>query len=299
MLHSSDSLSERARGRWRGILSALGVDSRYLTGKHSPCPLCAGKDRWRFTDFNQGGCWICNQCGKGDGFELLKRLKDADFHSVAVMVESIVGSVDREKEREKPSETETRGAMRELWGRSVQITAGSHVAKFLSRRGINLAAFPPMLRMVDRPPMMCAKVISPDGRAVNVHRTFLTITGQKAAMEKPRMMMLGETPRGSAVRLGTIADGVLGIAEGIETALAASILFNIPVWATLFADSLSQFVPPAEVSRLLVFGDNDANHHGQWAAHGAARTAANRKIAVEVHIPPTSGEDWNDVLLKR
>ncbi len=100
MLPSSDSLSERARGRWKGILSALGVDGRFLTGKHSPCPLCGGKDRWRFTDFKEAGGWVCNQCGKGDGIELLKRFKDADFKGVAQLVESVIGSVERQKAKE-------------------------------------------------------------------------------------------------------------------------------------------------------------------------------------------------------
>ncbi len=189
--------------------------------------------------------------------------------------------------------------MKALWDRTIPVTQGSFVARFLERRGLTLAEFPKALRLADRPPMMCAKVVSPDGRAVNVHRTFLTITGQKASLEKPRMMMCGITPRGSAVRLAPIRDGILGIAEGIETALAAAMLFGVPVWAMLFADSIAGFVPPVGVTKLMVFGDHDANHHGQWAAETAARAAIARKIAVEVHIPPVSGEDWNDVLRQR
>ncbi|MCW5705488.1 MAG: hypothetical protein KIT82_23260, partial [Bradyrhizobium sp.] len=44
-------LKDRARGRWKQILSvAAGIDSRHLDGKHHPCPMCGGKDRWRFDD---------------------------------------------------------------------------------------------------------------------------------------------------------------------------------------------------------------------------------------------------------
>ena len=39
---------ERAVGRWKSILPAFGVTPQQLTGKHGPCPLCGGKDRFRF-----------------------------------------------------------------------------------------------------------------------------------------------------------------------------------------------------------------------------------------------------------
>ena len=44
--------------------------------------------------------------------------------------------------------------------------------------------------------------------------------------------MMGTMPTGAAVRLMPHEE-MLGIAEGIETALSASILFNVPVWAAL------------------------------------------------------------------
>jgi P4 family phage/plasmid primase-like protien len=65
----------RAAGRWVEILSAMGISPDCLTGRHGPCPKCGGTDRWRFTNLNDGGGGICNQCGKfGDGFALLQSL---------------------------------------------------------------------------------------------------------------------------------------------------------------------------------------------------------------------------------
>ena len=40
-----DPLRERCRGRWHGILPAIGIDRSYLTGKNGPCPLCPGGKR--------------------------------------------------------------------------------------------------------------------------------------------------------------------------------------------------------------------------------------------------------------
>jgi phage/plasmid primase-like uncharacterized protein len=62
-----------ARGRWPEILVALGIPHGALTGKHSPCPGCGGRDRFRYLKDEHGG-WICGQGGSptgGDGFDLL------------------------------------------------------------------------------------------------------------------------------------------------------------------------------------------------------------------------------------
>jgi putative DNA primase/helicase len=45
---------ERARHRWREILPRLGIETRFLVNKHGPCPLCRGKDRFRFDDRDGG-----------------------------------------------------------------------------------------------------------------------------------------------------------------------------------------------------------------------------------------------------
>jgi putative DNA primase/helicase len=59
---------ERARFRWREILPQLGVETRYLTNKHGPCPICRkGRDRFRFDDRDGSGSYICSQCGAGSG----------------------------------------------------------------------------------------------------------------------------------------------------------------------------------------------------------------------------------------
>ena len=47
-------VTEHAQGQWPRILSALaGLSPDQLTDKHQPCPLCGGKDRYRFDDKDQ------------------------------------------------------------------------------------------------------------------------------------------------------------------------------------------------------------------------------------------------------
>src|SRR5579864_4184849 len=76
-------------------------------------------------------------------------------------------------------------------------------------------------------------------------------------------------PPDSAVRLAP-AGPVLGVAEGIETALAAQLLFGFPVWACLSAGQLTTFEPTIGTQRLVVCGDNDADGTGQRAAYTLA-----------------------------
>ena len=71
-----EPLKDRALGRWRGILPALGVPAKALSNRHGPCPMCGGKDRFRFDDKGGRGTWICSKCGAGDGIELVKRIPE-------------------------------------------------------------------------------------------------------------------------------------------------------------------------------------------------------------------------------
>lgn len=66
-----------AAGRWETIHRALGVSIPNTT-KHTACPGCGGKDRFRLDkDYQQSGRWICGGGGdfqRGDGFALLQHV---------------------------------------------------------------------------------------------------------------------------------------------------------------------------------------------------------------------------------
>jgi len=64
---------KNAQGKWRHILSALGIDIPDNLNKHAPCPVCEGTDRFRFDDKEGKGTWFCNQCTpqSGDGLNLV------------------------------------------------------------------------------------------------------------------------------------------------------------------------------------------------------------------------------------
>jgi len=74
-----DVVKNHLNGSWNSIITPYLPPSSRLDARHGPCPLCGGKDRFRFDDKDGSGSWICNQCGSGDGIELYKRLTKTTF----------------------------------------------------------------------------------------------------------------------------------------------------------------------------------------------------------------------------
>jgi putative DNA primase/helicase len=296
------STKERARGNWRNILVSLGVPSPILNGKHQPCPFCGGKDRFRFTDYQGSGGFICNQCGNGNGFDFLMKLRGYDFKTAATEVDGVIGSCAPAQKRGR-SEDEKRRAMQRVWDLGRPVTATDVAGRYLRGR-CGVVEFSSHLRFVPRLrcasedaefPALIAKVTTSDGRPTNIHRTYLSNQGGKAALEEPRRLMPGPIEKGSAVRLIMPGANVLGIAEGIETALSAAALFNVPCWAALNAQLLKSWVPPAGITDVVIFADNDESFTGHEAGYALARRLSSEGLRAVVRMPEQTGWDWNDV----
>jgi putative DNA primase/helicase len=292
-----ESLAERARGRWHGILTELGVSPKLLENRHGPCPLCGGNDRFRFDDKDGRGTWICNHCGAGDGPELVKRLNGVDFKDAANLVEKFIGRIPK-RPPPKPVPAATRDELNRIWKRSKHIVAGSPAGKYLFAR-CGIGHFPIHLREVSNgTPEMIAMVSDNAGNPVTIHRTFLTLEGDKANGfgRSSRKLMPGPLPDSVAIRLGlecNYVPSVLGVAEGIETALSVKKMFHIPCWSLINSAMMAKWNPPDGVEKVIIYGDNDKSFAGQAAAYKlASRLSA--KLSVEVRIPDQVG-DWNDV----
>ena len=131
---------------------------------------------------------------------------------------------------------------------------------------------------------------------VAVHRTFLDpLSARLAPLPHPRRA-LGRLGAG-AVRLADPRDGRLGWAEGIETALAATLLTGIPCWALLGTARFGRVALPAAVSRLVLFLDHDPA--GRNAEALARQNQSCAVIMIDACYPPRPGSDWNDVLIEQ
>lgn len=294
-----------ATGRWPGILAALGVDPAHLTGRHAACPVCGGRDRFRFDDREGRGTFFCSHCGAGDGFRLLGILKGWDFRTAAREVERIAGVVEPARIAKPQDETRKLEALRRVWSEARPLQPGDDAMRYLAGRGLCFDPPPAALRLhpgleyrdggtlLGRFPAMVARVTGPDGGGVTLHRTYLE-GGAKAAVPAPKKLMPGKPVSGAAVRLFPV-EWCLGIAEGIETALAAFLRFGVPTWACVSAHGIETFLPPAGVEKIIVFGDNDESGTGQAAAWACAKRLIAAGLTVDVRIPDQPGTDWADL----
>ena len=166
------------------------------------------------------------------------------------------------------------------------ILATSHALRFHPRTPLG-----PKARARFLPAMIAA--VSLDEGPIAVHRTFLSHSGDtQASFAKPKRALgsLGE----ATVRLFEPAEGRLGLAEGIESAMSAYALTGIPTWATLGNERFGLVAIPESVSELHFFVDHDAG--GDLAAERGRKAYLREGRHIQVRRPKLRGTDWNDEL---
>lgn len=285
------TIRERTSGRWVEILTGLGVSAHLLDGKHHACPACGGTDRFRYVRDDNGGFFCGDQ--RGSGVDLVMHLRDCDFPTACREVERIVG---RDASYTPADRKPNVAAL--LFARAKRATR----SRYIESRGLEIA---PALRWLDRCDYydgdrvtgtyaaMVAPVTDREGAFRTVHITYLD-RGAKAKVQAPRKIMPGHVT-GCAVALYPPAE-VMGVAEGIETAIAAKLLHNMPVHAALNAGMMAKWNWPQVAREVHIFADNDTNYAGQAAAYQLAHRLAVKGLRAVIRLPEQPG-DWNDVLL--
>lgn len=332
---------QHAAGRWDSILTALAPQLipalEHEGRRHVACPVHGGKDGYRvFKDVADKGATICNSCGvHPDGFATLMWANGWEFWTAFEAVhEFLYGGAVRASVANirklppvatmpKADPAKLKYVLNKVWGETLPFTAvaAEPARLYLARRGITIAApgamrFHPSLlymegeNVIGHFPGIVAMVLGADGKPVTLHRTYLNHDGSKAQVESQKKLMSYPEDRkvmGGAIQL-VPAGRVLGVAEGIETSLAAIEATGIPTWATVNARMLEGFVPPEGVEQLIVFTDKDRptkmhpKGHGQEAAKLLVQKAWKMGIKAAAIVP--SGEipdgdkslDWLDVL---
>ena len=201
-------------------------------------------------------------------------------------------------------------AARTLWDRCGPIDA-THAEAYLNARAIHRCRFPALRFHPSLPfrpdsggwrrfPALVAAVTADGGDLCGVHRTWLDPRRPaKARVPRPRKA-LGRV-HGLAVRFGDPGSAsTLLVGEGIETVL--SLVTVLPdadhsstlAAAALSAGSLGAFVPPANVTRLIVAQDRD--EQGERAALRLQLRCTRLGVATAVLLP--AGNDFNDDLVE-
>jgi putative DNA primase/helicase len=265
--------------------------------------MCGGRDRFRFDNKDGRGTWFCSHCGAGDGVTLVMGVKGYSFKEAAIEIEQAAGIVPSVRSAPAADDGQKVERLKLIWSEGYPLVPGDEAMVYLAGRGLVLDTPPKSLRFhpglaymdgdrfLGKFPAMLALVTGQDGKAVTIHRTFLK-DGEKAPVPAPKKLMPGKPFTGAAIRLFE-AEEILGIAEGIETAMAASAIFSVPVWSCISAHGIETFDPPPGVRHISIFADNDASYAGQKAAYAAAYRLGQRGFKVEVETPSVRG-DWLD-----
>lgn len=287
-IHRSADLESYAVGlvkRFGGVWSSNGAMCR--------CP--AHVDRSPSLSVRVGERALLFKCFAGcDTLDVIRAIRRFD-HAIPLSGE---GALSSPQTSDSPAWLRQRAL--DLWD-DARALMGTPAEKYLRRRSIILS--PSTLRFhrrtplgrgkraVFRPAMLAA--LYERERLVALQRTFLDPDEPRRARDlgNPRRM-LGRPGQG-AVMLAPAID-TLGLAEGIETALSAIVLLDIPVWATLGNERLAHITIPDSVTRLILLPDNDRG--GRLGAAKATEAYAMPGRAIETLWPPHGFNDWNDVL---
>lgn len=203
----------------------------------------------------------------------------------------------------------------QIWKAAHPLRRNSHVGRYLVHRGLGaLQNAPSALRMAALPyfedgaergvfPVMLGEVTAPNGVRVGLHRTYVSSEGRKAPVPRPKKLSRTSGPlAGASIKMfePAVMGGklTLGVAEGIETALACSLGSGIPTWSCVSAWGIKSFEWPTGLQSLVVFADNDASGVGQAAARELAGRAAAAGLECRVAIPEAADTDWLDAYVR-
>lgn len=334
----SSKAEDLAYDHWPEILQSCGVGPEFFTGKHGPCPFCGGYDRYIWKK-KYGGVYLCNECTEAKyrpGFDFLMRHLSCSFMEAANRVRAHYGiKTDddarrvierRASEPVKSTAQDPQVAldrMNRQWSETLAVTLGDPVDLWLKRRIPGLEVIPadirlhPALPYWDRPdrpnekpifrgkfPAMMVRGFDPQGNLVQMHKTYLTTSGHKAPVANVRKTDVGIGANSYSFRLGEVTGNTLGVGEGIETALASSLLRGIPVWPCHSADVMANFQVPESlptVEFVVIFTDCDAPKNGIGKGEQAARKLA-AKLRTDGYRslltkPAKVGWDFNNLVV--
>jgi putative DNA primase/helicase len=161
-------------------------------------------------------------------------------------------------------------------------------------------------RNLGRFPAMIALYHGTSGQPVTLHVTYLRGDGcAKAAVPSPKKILpvpIKGATAGGAIHLYEPKAGILGVAEGIESALSMHLLQKLPVWSSYCADNLPRAHLPKNLRELHIGIDVDTSGKGEKVAQSLADRI--RKFSPQTIVfivtPEVDGTgDLNDELRRR
>ncbi len=261
-------------------------------------------------DDTRGGVFGCYRQGIRETWSAANRATMTRVQRTGLARQVMAATARREAElRRQWADNAQRIA--QLWAQCVPLVPGDPVTLYLKRRGFaGVWPLPDVLRLhralpywhegecIGIYPAMVAPLTAPDGRVVALHRTYLTPDGRKSDVPTVKKLTAAAGPlAGACIALAKPEHGRIGIAEGIETALAAWCASTMPTVAAYCADSLAAWRWPANVQRIMIFAD--ADDAGRKAAERLRNRATAARVRCDAMTPTDAGADWCDVWAAR
>lgn len=264
-------------------------------------------------DDQRGGVYGCNRQFPGQVFRWSATDRDRMSLVERTALSRQIEQARRDRETAQRAQWKSNsGRLTKLWGQCLPAEHGDPLSQYLAHRlQCDPRPVPECLRLhpalpyridgetVAAWPAMVAQLSAPDGSVLALHRTWLTTDGRKAQTPGPckKLTPTAGHLTGACIRLGKPESNQLGIAEGIETALAARHASGVPTVAAYSAGALAGWIWPRDLRRLMIFADADPA--GGEAADKLRQRASDAGLSVEVMTPTTPGTDWCDVWANR
>jgi phage/plasmid primase-like uncharacterized protein len=258
----------------------------------------------------RGGVFGCYRQGIGETWSATERATMTREQHAELARQVLAATAERMAEQRRQW-ADNAQRIAQVQAQGVPLLPGDPVTLYLKHRGIKgVWPLPECLRFhralpywhdgekLGTFPAMVAPIVAPDGHTVALHRTYLTRDGRKADVPTVKKLTGAAGPlAGACIPLHKPARGCIGIAEGIETALAAWCASTIPTVAAYCAGNLAAWQWPPGVQRLVIFAD--ADKPGLEAADTLRARALGARLRCEVMTPAEHGTDWCDVWAAR
>lgn len=284
-------LKDQCVGRWAGVLSSLGMDERLFNGKHGPCIYCGGKDRARWVKPKE--FYLCAQCGPHTPEDLAIHHLGLTYRDTAREIRKIIGGVKMEVVKTSDDYEKNRARIDRIRKGLKRMNGEDAASLYLANRGLkvlpdsNCYAHPGVEYWQDGVksvhPAMVSMFRNVEGKTASMHIIYLTQDGKKADVEAPKKILPVILPLpGCAINLFEPENGVIAVAEGVETAMAVRQLEHFPVWACGNAGQMATLDVPESVNELLIYADEDESFTGAQAAYTLAKRmkAKGKKVSV-------------------
>ncbi|EQB1503111.1 DUF927 domain-containing protein [Enterobacter asburiae] len=299
-----------AAGNWPYVLAGLSIDVPDSSRRHAPCPACGGTDRFRFDD-NGRGSFICNQCGAGDGLDLIKRVNNCDTTEAAQLAADVLGIDYRETETDRKAASQRRGQLEADRQRHEQERQKQAAEDAEQRRATFARLYAGMRQSATHgeSDYLIAKGLDgftfpllPDGSILLelVGDSGAVAAAQTITPQGEKRLLTGSAKRGAyhAVNAPEQPQAVI-IAEGLATALSVHLMR--PDALTVCAIDAGNLLPVAIQMRqqhpqtqIIIAADNDRLGDKPNTGTERAEKAASA-VAGYVAVPPTDYKaDWND-----